>query len=269
MTIMKRVKPEYIVYCSNAGHTHAYAKLFAEETGLPLIKIDEALKKLPEGSKIIFFGWVQNNIIQGYKQIREKKFDVCAVVSVSMFGRGSGVKALRNVAGVDWEIPFFPLKGGADPGRLGLTQKMMYKTFTAKKMRELKLLLNPTPLEMDMMRTIERGKSTVKARYLDIVLDWYNTGAYEEQDFEDDFSNEYKKTKIDEIDENRHASWVASQKKKLEKEELRKGTYKQHADGYMQRGRTREEWENLDGAYNPDMPEADLSKYDDTEDTEE
>ncbi|MBQ1228825.1 MAG: hypothetical protein IIX87_03015, partial [Firmicutes bacterium] len=144
MTVMKQVKPEYIVYCSNTGHTLAYAKMFADETGLPLIKLDDAVKKLPAGSKIIFFGWVMNGIIQGYRQVKDCKFDVCAVVSCGLFGRGANVKALRNVTGVDWEIPFFPLKGGVQPGRLGPGLRIMYMTFKAKMTKEFKLMRNPT-----------------------------------------------------------------------------------------------------------------------------
>ena len=187
--VMKNVKPEYIVYCSHAGHTKAYAEMFAEATGLPIMTNIEARKELEDGSKIIYFGWVQQNIVQGYSEAREH-FDICAVVSVGMFGRGTGVLALRNVSGIDMRIPLFPLKGGIEVNKLGPANRALFTAMKPGIVKHLKDKANPTPLEMDMLNTITKGGNYVKPRYLRLVLDWYNDDIYEEQHFEDDFSNE-------------------------------------------------------------------------------
>ena len=223
MTVeMKNVKPEYIVYCSHAGHTKRYAEMFAEASGLPIMKNTEAMKKLPEGAKVIYFGWVQTNIIQGYKEAK-KKFDICAVVSVGMFGRGTGVQALRKVSGIRSEIPLFPLKGGLEMKKLGPAYKIMMAAMRPGVIRDLKLRQNPTPLERDMLRTIEKGGDYVKPEYLEIVIRWYELGEYEEQDYYDDFSGEYVSSAMDEF--------IAEQKAKTAEKKAKKDAKKNGAGG--------------------------------------
>lgn len=186
---MKNIKPEYIVYCSHAGHTEKYAKMFAKVTGLPIMTNKEAMKKLEPGSRIIYFGWIQSNIVQGYKEAKEN-FEICAVVSVGMFGRGTGVKKLRHVSVISDNIPLFPLKGGLEMNKLGPVYKMMMASMRPKIIKDLKERLDPSPLEIDMLNTITYGGDFVKPANLEIVIRWYSTGEYEEQDFADDFSGE-------------------------------------------------------------------------------
>ncbi len=216
---MKNVKPEYIVYCSHAGHTQRYAQMFAEATGLPIMTSKEAMKKLKAGSKIIYFGWIQTNIIQGYKEAKAK-FDICAVVSVGMFGRGTGVKALRHVSGIKEDIPLFPLKGGIEMNKLGPVYRIMMMAMRPGVIRDLKLRKNPSPLERDMLRTITKGGDYVKPEYLEMVIRWYELDEYEEQDFYDDFSGEYVDTLIDKFDEKVQEKQKSSELKKKRRENM-------------------------------------------------
>lgn len=213
---MKNVKPEYIVYCSHAGHTKRYAEMFAEATGLPIMTNKEAMRKLKENSKIIYFGWVQTNIIQGYKEAKAK-FDICAVVSVGMFGRGTGVKALRHVSGIRDDIPLFPLKGGIEMRKLGPVYKAMMMLMRPGVIRDLKLRKDPSPLERDMLRTITQGGDYVKPEYLEMVIKWYELDEYEEQDFFDDFSGEYVDTIVDKVDGKLKEKHESDKRKKMKK----------------------------------------------------
>ena len=47
-----------IVYTTNAGSTEQYAKLLAQETGLPVYSLAEAKRTLSSGTEIVYLGWI-------------------------------------------------------------------------------------------------------------------------------------------------------------------------------------------------------------------
>ena len=47
-----------IVYTTNTGSAERYAKLLAQETGLPVYSFAEAKKQVFSKAKIIYLGWI-------------------------------------------------------------------------------------------------------------------------------------------------------------------------------------------------------------------
>ena len=59
------MKPSFIVYTSNTGHTARYAKLLSEKTALPALSLAEATEKLAKGTPILYVGWLFVGGIRG------------------------------------------------------------------------------------------------------------------------------------------------------------------------------------------------------------
>ena len=55
-----------IVYTTNAGSTEQYAKLLAQETGLPVYSLAEAKRTLSSGTEIVYLGWIMASTVKGY-----------------------------------------------------------------------------------------------------------------------------------------------------------------------------------------------------------
>ncbi|MEA4833486.1 hypothetical protein SDC9_73022 [bioreactor metagenome] len=71
-----------VVYKSNTGFTEKYARLLGERTGLPVMPLEEA-RRLPQGTDIVFLGWVMAGNVMGLKTA-VRRFHVCVVCSVGM-----------------------------------------------------------------------------------------------------------------------------------------------------------------------------------------
>ena len=48
-----------IIYTTNTGSAERYAKLLAQETGLPVYSFAEAKKQVFSKAKIIYLGWIR------------------------------------------------------------------------------------------------------------------------------------------------------------------------------------------------------------------
>ena len=85
-----------IVYTSNTGYTAQYAALLAKKTGLHAYAMNEALEKVPEGSAVIYMGWIMAGKIQGFITAA-KHYRVTAVCGVGMNPTGSQIATVRQV----------------------------------------------------------------------------------------------------------------------------------------------------------------------------
>ena len=61
-----------IIYTTNTGSTAQYAKMLAEQTGLPAFSMEEAKSKVEAGSEIIYLGWIMAAQVKGYKAAAKK-----------------------------------------------------------------------------------------------------------------------------------------------------------------------------------------------------
>jgi len=53
-----------IVYTGNTGSTERYARLLAEQTGLPVYSLAEGKKAVPAGAEIIDLGWIMAGAVK-------------------------------------------------------------------------------------------------------------------------------------------------------------------------------------------------------------
>lgn len=127
-----------IVYTSNTGHTAAYAKILGEKTGLPVYPLQEAMKGLEKGMRIIYLGWLFANNIQGYKKAA-KFFEIKAICAVGLCDTGTAISEVRKVNVIPESIPLYTLQGGMDKTKLPGAQKfainMLIKGMSLKKER--------------------------------------------------------------------------------------------------------------------------------------
>ncbi len=71
------MKANKIVYSSNTGFTERYARMLAEETGLPLYRLEHA----PRGGSAFYLGWLCAGRIVGLSRARKRHLvtGCCAV----------------------------------------------------------------------------------------------------------------------------------------------------------------------------------------------
>lgn len=74
-----------VVYTSSGGHTAEYAKMFGESTGLPVYSLKEAKRELPEGTLVMYFGWIMAGRVQGYRRAA-KRFRIRGICAVGLDG---------------------------------------------------------------------------------------------------------------------------------------------------------------------------------------
>ena len=84
-----------IVYTTNAGSTEQYAKLLAQETGLPVYSLAEAKRTLSSGTEIVYLGWIMASTVKGYADAA-KRYRICAVCAVGMGQTGTQVDVVRK-----------------------------------------------------------------------------------------------------------------------------------------------------------------------------
>lgn len=72
-----------IIYTTNTESTAQYAKMLAEQTGLPAFSMEEAKSKVEAGSEIIYLGWIMAAQVKGYKAAA-KEYKIKAVCAVDM-----------------------------------------------------------------------------------------------------------------------------------------------------------------------------------------
>ena len=162
------MKPAAIVYTSKAGHTRQYALLLGERLGLSVHALDEACAQLPDGSPVLYLGWIHASHVKGYRKAA-KRFTLCAVCGVGLCDTGTLVAEVRKTTGIPGSIPLFTLQGGIDRAWLKgidrLMIAMLSKALAAQKQR--------TAQEERMLALLSRNESYVCAKNLAGVLRWY------------------------------------------------------------------------------------------------
>ena len=57
-----------MIYTTNTGSTEHYAKLLAQNTGLPVYSLAEAKKRVFAGAEVIYLGWIMAGSVKGYAE---------------------------------------------------------------------------------------------------------------------------------------------------------------------------------------------------------
>lgn len=171
---MKIMEVKAIVYTSNTGYTAEYAKMLGRETALEVLTLEEAVKKLPEKSEIIYLGWVMGSLIRGFDRAR-KKFSVRAVCGVLMGASGSQITEMRKMNRLPETLPLFSLQGGFDMKRLKGIYKFMMKFMVRKLIKDIESKPARAPEDEQLLDLLQNGGSCVDPKNLSPVLEWYKS----------------------------------------------------------------------------------------------
>ena len=162
-----------IVYTSNTGSAAQYAKLLFGKTGLPVYALKDAPKVLPQGSEIIYIGWIAASAIKGYAKAA-KRYHIRAVCAVGMGQTGTQTEIVRKKTAVPSDIPLFTLQGNFDVKKLHGIYRPMMEIMVKTAGKSLAAKKDRTPEEDDMLDMMLHGGERVKQENLSAVLDWYN-----------------------------------------------------------------------------------------------
>ena len=164
-------KPTGIVYTSNTGYTEKYAKLLGEQLGLPAFSAEQA-DSLPEGTEILYLGWLMAGVVKGYKKAAQR-FSVAAVCGDGMGPAGSQDSDVRKNNAIPQEVPVFTLQGGFDRTKLHGIYRFMMGVMIKVMGSSLRKKENRTPEEDAMLEMVTNGGDFVDVRQLDGVIAWY------------------------------------------------------------------------------------------------
>ena len=164
-------KPTGIVYTSNTGYTEKYAKLLGEQLELPAFSAEQA-DSLPEGTEVLYLGWLMAGVVKGYKKAAQR-FSVAAVCGVGMGPAGSQDSDVRKNNAIPPEVPVFTLQGGFDRTKLHGIYRFMMGVMIKVMGSSLRKKENRTPEEDAMLEMVTNGGDFVDVRQLDGVIAWY------------------------------------------------------------------------------------------------
>ena len=164
-------KPTGIVYTSNTGYTEKYAKLLGEQLELPAFSAEQA-DSLPEGTEVLYLGWLMAGVVKGYKKAAQR-FSVAAVCGVGMGPAGSQDSDVRKNNAIPQEVPVFTLQGGFDRTKLHGIYRFMMGVMIKVMGSSLRKKENRTPEEDAMLEIVTNGGDFVDVRQLDGVIAWY------------------------------------------------------------------------------------------------
>ena len=163
-----------IIYTTNTGSTERYAKLLAQETGLPSFSLTEARKKVHPGAEVIYLGWIMAGTVKGYAAAA-KRYQVRAVCGVGMGRTGTQTESVREKSAVPAAIPLFTLQGNFNVKKLHGVYRLMMEIMVRAAGKGLSEKKDRTPEEDDMLDMMLHGKERVNMESLRSVLDWYRT----------------------------------------------------------------------------------------------
>ena len=162
-----------IIYTTNTGSTEQYAKLLAQETGLPAYSLTEAKKVIPTGAEILYLGWIAAGSVKGFVGAA-KRYQVRAVCAVGIGQTGTQTESVRKKAAVPAGIPLFTLQGNFHVEKLRGMYRFMMEIMVKAAGKSLAAKKDRTPEEEDMLEMMRCGGERVKIENLSAVLDWYN-----------------------------------------------------------------------------------------------
>ena len=162
-----------IIYTTNTGSTERYAKLLAQETGLPAYSLADAKDAVSEGAEVIYLGWISAGAVKGYAKAA-KRYHIRAVCGVGMGQTGTQTDSVRKKSAISADIPLFTLQGNFDVKKLHGVYRLMMEIMVKTAGKGLAEKKDRTPDEDDMLDMMLHGGERVKEENLGAVLDWYS-----------------------------------------------------------------------------------------------
>lgn len=162
-----------IVYTSNTGSTAQYAKLLAHEVKLPVYSLEEARKRIPDDSEIIYLGWIMASGIKGYEQAK-KRYKIDAICAVGMGQTGTQMNEVRKKNAISDSTPLFTLQGNFDIKKLHGAYKVMMSIMLKTAGKALTRKTNRNSEEDDLLKMMFHGGERVKSENLKEIVTWYH-----------------------------------------------------------------------------------------------
>lgn len=162
------MKADAIVYLSNTGHTEQYARMLGQALGLEACSLDRAASQLPDGSGVIYMGWIRASHVSGFSKAA-KRFVVCAVCGVGLCDTGTLIGEVRKASSIPEDTPLFTLQGGLDRGRLTGVNKLMITLLS----RGIARQKQRSAQDERMLELLSSDASFVRAENLREILNWY------------------------------------------------------------------------------------------------
>lgn len=151
-----------IIYTTNTGSTGQYAKLLAQETGLPAYSLAEAKKRVFAGAEVVYLGWIMAGSVKGCAGAA-KRYQVCAVCGVGMGQTGTQTDSVRKKSEIPANIPLFTLQGNFNVKKLHGIYRFMMEIMVKTVGKGLAAKKDRTPEEDDMLDMMLHGGERVKA----------------------------------------------------------------------------------------------------------
>ena len=161
-----------IIYTTNTGSTGQYAKLLAQETGLPAYSLAEAKKRVFAGAEVVYLAgsWpVRSRGVPGLRSAIR-----CALSAASAWDKPERRQnSVRKKSEIPANIPLFTLQGTSIVKKLHGIYRFMMEIMVKTVGKGLAAKKDRTPEEDDMLDMMLHGGERVKAENLSAILDWY------------------------------------------------------------------------------------------------
>ena len=162
-----------IIYTSNTGSTERYARLLAEQTGLPVYSLAEAKNAVPTGTEVIYLGWITAGTVKGYGSAA-KRYQIRAVCAGGIGRTGTQTESVRKKTAVPADMPLFTLQGNFDVKKLHGVYRLMMEVMVKAAGKSLAAKKDRTPEEADMPDMMRCGGERVRIENLSAVFNWYS-----------------------------------------------------------------------------------------------
>ena len=162
-----------IIYTTNTGSTGQYAKLLAQETGLPAYSLAEAKKRVFAGAEVVYLAgsWpVRSRGVPGLRSAIR-----CALSAASAWDKperrqNSVPEKVRNSS---QQFRDSPCKETSIVKKLHGIYRFMMEIMVKTVGKGLAAKKDRTPEEDDMLDMMLHGGERIKAENLSAILDWY------------------------------------------------------------------------------------------------
>lgn len=141
--------------------------MLSEKTGYSVYSLSDS-GSVPEGSEVIFIGWVMAGAVQGLKEAREKFGALKAVVAVGMMKSEKQDADIKEKNAVT--EPFFSLPGAFDMKKLTGMYKMMMGMMV--RMMKSKLRDAPDDKGKEIIEKFEEGFDMTDEKHLDEIIEF-------------------------------------------------------------------------------------------------
>ena len=160
------MKAKAIVYTSHTGFTARYAKALGEKTGLPVMDLKTAVRDLPHGTPVVFFGWLCAGAVNGFR----KAADLFAISAVCPVGMAPQAPQVTDPLEASYPAVFY-LRGGYDYRKLTGIYKAMMWAMTQVMVKKAKKP-GAVPETQGMAAALKTGGDWVDLTALDPIADY-------------------------------------------------------------------------------------------------